>query len=176
MATLISITQKFMSMPVRLELPESWVRMAVQYPMLVDHHLCWAALLEDREGSISSCLGMWAFQHLCHHHHHQSLNRKGRWGTTDDLEPVFSIFPCSPLPSGTCRTPGLSITLCCLPTFSFVYLVFFPLSLCLARWFWPDLMNGKHDHTNAVCVSLRSSGALHVVQLPAGSWHGLPHW
>ena len=23
------------------------------------------------------------------------------------LQPVFSIFPCSPLPSGTCRTPGL---------------------------------------------------------------------
>ena len=25
------------------------------------------------------------------------------------LKPVLSIFPCSPLPSGTCRTPGLSI-------------------------------------------------------------------
>ena len=25
------------------------------------------------------------------------------------LRPVFSICPCSPLPSGTCRTPGLSI-------------------------------------------------------------------
>ena len=25
------------------------------------------------------------------------------------LQPVFSIFPCSPLPSGTCGTPGLSI-------------------------------------------------------------------
>ena len=24
------------------------------------------------------------------------------------LQPVFSIFPCSPLSSGTCRTPGLS--------------------------------------------------------------------
>ena len=24
------------------------------------------------------------------------------------LQPVSSIFPCSPLPSGTCRTPGLS--------------------------------------------------------------------
>ena len=24
-------------------------------------------------------------------------------------QPVFSIFPCSPLPSGTWRTPGLSI-------------------------------------------------------------------
>ena len=25
------------------------------------------------------------------------------------LQPFFSIFPCSPLPSRTCRTPGLSI-------------------------------------------------------------------
>ena len=44
------------------------------------------------------------------------------------------------------------------------------------KWFWPDLMNGRHDHTTAVCVSLRSSGGLRVVQLPAGSWHGLPRW
>ena len=92
------------------------------------------------------------------------------------LQPVFSIFPCSPLPSGTCRTPGLSIPWCCLPTSSFFRRVFFPLSLCLTRWFWPDLMNGKHDHTTAVCVFLRSSGDLHVVQLLAGSWHGLPRW
>ena len=50
-------------------------------------------------------------------------------------------------------------------TSSSVCLVFFPLSLCLARWFWPDLMNGRHDHTTAVCVSLRSSGRLRVVCL-----------
>ena len=45
------------------------------------------------------------------YHHHQSLNREGRWGTTDDFATSFflSIFPCSPLPSGTCRNPGLSI-------------------------------------------------------------------
>ena len=63
------------------------------------------------------------------------------------LQPIFSIFPCSPLPSGTWRTPGLSIPWCCLPTSSSVGLVFFPLSLCPARWFWSDLMNGKHDCT-----------------------------
>ena len=89
------------------------------------------------------------------------------------LQPVFSIFSCSPLPSGTCLTQGLSIHWCCLPTSSFVRLVFFPLSLCLARWFWPDLMKGRHDHTTAVCISLRLSGDLHVVQLPAGTWHEL---
>ena len=91
-------------------------------------------------------------------------------------QPVFSIFACSLLPSGNCRTPGLSIPWCCLPTSSSVCLVFSPFSLCLARWFWQDLINGRYDHTTAVCVSLRSSGGLRVVRLPAGSWHGLPRW
>ena len=50
-------------------------------------------------------------------------------------QPVSSILSCSPLPSGTWWTPGLSIPWCCLPTTSSVCLVFFPLSLCLARWF-----------------------------------------
>ena len=63
-------------------------------------------------------------------------------------QPVSSIFPCSPLPSGTLRTPGLSV-----PSSSFHFVVF-PLSLCLARWFWPDLINGRHAHTTAVCVSI----------------------
>ena len=44
-----------------------------------------------------------------HHHHHLSLNREGRRGTTDDLATSFLHFLCSPLPPGTCRTPGLSI-------------------------------------------------------------------
>ena len=62
-------------------------------------------------------------------------------------QPASSMFPCFPLLSRTWRTPGLSIPWCCLPTSSSLCLVFLPLSLCLARWFWPDLMNGKHDHT-----------------------------
>ena len=111
-----------------------------------------------------------------HHHHHQSLNCESCWGTTNDFATSFLHFSCSPLPSGTCRTSGLSIPWCCLPTSSSVCLVFFSLSLCLARWFWPDLMNGRHGHTTAVCISLRRSGGLCVVQLPAGSWHGLPRW
>ena len=92
------------------------------------------------------------------------------------LQLVSSIFSCAPMPSGTWRTPGLSIPWCRLPTSSSVCLVFFPLSLCLARWYWPDLMNGKHDHTTAVFVSLQWSGGLRVVWLPVGSWHGLPRW
>ena len=51
-----------------------------------------------------------------------------------------------------------------------------PLSLCLAGRFWPVLMNGKHNHTTAVCVSLKWSGSLRMVQLLAGSWHGLRRW
>ena len=98
------------------------------------------------------------------------------WAPQMILQPVSSIFPCSPLPSGTWWSPGLSFPWCCLPTSSSVCLVFFPLSLYLERWFWPDLINGRHDHTTAVCVSLHWSGCLRVVQLPAGSWHGLPCW
>ena len=37
-------------------------------------------------------------------------------------------------------------------------------------------MNGKHVNITAVCVSLRWSGGLRVVQLPAGSWLGPPRW
>ena len=40
---------------------------------------------------------------------HLSLNREGRWGATDDFTTSFFHFPCSPLPSETWRTPGLSI-------------------------------------------------------------------
>ena len=90
------------------------------------------------------------------------------------LQPVFSIFPCSPMPSGTWRTPGHSLMLSshlflCLPCLLSPFTV-------PCKMVWPDLMNGKHDHTTAVCVFLRSSGDLHVVLLPAGFWHGLPRW
>ena len=91
-------------------------------------------------------------------------------------QPISAIFLCHLLPSGTWRTPGLFFPWCCLPNSSSVCLVFSPLSLCLARWFWPDLMNGRHVHTTAVCVSLQWSGGLRMVRLPAGSWHGLPRW
>ena len=43
------------------------------------------------------------------------------------LQPVLSIFPCSPLPSVTWRTPGLSIHWCCLPSSSSVALSSSPL-------------------------------------------------
>ena len=49
------------------------------------------------------------------------------WTPQMILQPVFSIFPCSPLPSGTWPTPGLSIPWCCLPISSSDCLVFSPL-------------------------------------------------
>ena len=111
-----------------------------------------------------------------HHHHHLSLNRDGRWGTTDDFTTsflYFSLFSTALWDLANSRP----IHFLMLSSHLFHSLLFLlPLSLCLARWFWPDLMNGRHDHTSAVCVSLRWPGGLHVVQLPAESWHGLPRW
>ena len=49
------------------------------------------------------------------------------WAPLMILQPVFSIFPCSPLPSGTCRTPGLSSPWCCLPPSFSVCILFSPL-------------------------------------------------
>ena len=95
---------------------------------------------------------------------HPSFDNEGRWGTTDDFtlpqmtsQPVSSIFLCFQLPSGTWRTPGLSIPWCCLPISSSVCLVFSPLSLCLARWFWPDPMNRRYVHSLHLFMMVRRS-------------------
>ena len=44
------------------------------------------------------------------HHHHLSLNREVVGGSQMISQPVSSSFPNSPLPSGTWRIPGLSIS------------------------------------------------------------------
>ena len=153
---------------------------------------------DDNESLVIITIIIFYYHQNLHHHHYQilflrlvsrschhlyliiiiyPLVARVVWAPQMSLQSVFSIFPCSPLPSGTFqtfRTPGLSTPWCSLPTSSSVCFVF-PLSLCLARWFWPDLMNRRHDHTTAVCVSFWWSGGLRVVQLPAGCWHGLPH-
>ena len=94
---------------------------------------------------------------------HLSLSREGRWGTTDDFRnqfrPFFPLLHC-PLGLGelqACPFPDVVFPPLPLSALSSPPT---PLSLCLARWFWPDLMNGRHDHTTAVCISLRSSGDL----------------
>ena len=95
-----------------------------------------------RYGS-TNMLSIWDHHH--HHHHHLSLNREGHRGTTDDFTTSFLHFSLFSTALSAWRTPGLSIPWCSLPTSSSVCLVFFPLSLCLARWFWPNLINGKQS-------------------------------
>ena len=110
------------------------------------------------------------------HHHHLSLNREDRWGTTDDFATSvlhLSLFSTALWDFANTR-PVHSLMLLSHLFFCRPCRLSPPLSLHLARWFWPDQMNGKHDHTTAVCVSLRWSGGLRVVRLPAGSWHGFP--
>ena len=72
---------------------------------------------------------------------------------TDDFTPSFLHFPLfsTALWVLPYTRPVHSLML---SSHLFLCLVFFPLSLCLARWFWPGLMNERHDHTTAVCISL----------------------
>ena len=106
-----------------------------------------------------------------HYYHHLSLNCKGCWGTTDDFATSFLHFPLfstalwdlnsRPVHS-LMLSSHLFLCLPCLllpfampckmvlarpdervvfPPLSLSALSSSPLSLCLARWFWPDLMN-----------------------------------
>ena len=103
-----------------------------------------------------------------HLHLHLSFNHEGYLGTTDDFTTsflCFSLFSIALLDLSNSR-PVHSSSVC---------LVSFPLSLCVARRIWPDLISRRHVHTTSVWVSLRWSGGLLVARLPAGSWHGLPH-
>ena len=111
-----------------------------------------------------------------HHHHHQFLNCEGRLGTTDDFAcsflhfSLFSIALWDLLNSRPVHSLILSSHFyLCLPCLHPPFTV--PCKVVLAR---PD--EWEQDHTSAVCVSLRSSGDLHMVKLPAGSWHRLPRW
>ena len=75
---------------------------------------------------------------------HLSLNPEGRLGTTDDFTTNFlRFFLCSPLPSGTWRTPSPSILWCCLPTSSSVCLVFFFLYSALQNGFGQTWWTGN---------------------------------
>ena len=74
---------------------------------------------------------------------------------------VSPIFPCSPLPFGTWRTPGLSIPWCCPLKSSSVCLVFFPLftvpcKMVLAR---PDELETcpYHCSLHLFTIVMRSS-------------------
>ena len=123
------------------------------------------------------------------HYHHLSLYRDGRWGTTDDFATSFLHFPLFSTAllewdlanSRPVHSLMLSSHLSlCLPCLLSSFTVF-----CKMVFARPDeretnitilKMIGRHDHTTAVCVSLRCSGGHRVVRLLAGSWHGLPRW
>ena len=109
-------------------------------------------------------------------HHHQSLNREGHWGTTDDFVTSFlhfSLFSTAlwdlansrPVHSLMLSSHPFFCLYCLLPPFNV------PCKIILAR-----LMNRRREHTTSVCISLRWSGGFRVIRLPAGSWHRLPRW
>ena len=114
----------------------------------------------------------WQELHLLHLHLY--LNCGGRCGTTVDFSTSFLHFPLFSTALWDLANSRPVRSLMLSSNLFFCLLVFFPLSLYLARWFWLDLMDGRHVHTTSVCVSLRWSGGLCVVRLPAGSWHRLP--
>ena len=108
--------------------------------------------------------------------HHLSLNREGRWGTTDDFATSFFLFSLvstafwdlansRPVHSLILSSHLFLCLPCLLPRLTVLC------KMVLAR---PG--ERENDHTTAVCVSLRWSGGLRVVRLSAGSWRGLPRW
>ena len=106
---------------------------------------------------------------------HLSLNHEGRWGTTDDFATSFlhfSLFSTALWKLANSRPVHSLMSshlFLCLPCLLSPFNV--PCKMVLAR-----LMNGRHDHSIAVGVSLRWSGGLRVARLPSGFWHGLPCW
>ena len=112
----------------------------------------------------------WTALSIFHLHLHLSLNRQGRWGTTYHLTTSFLHFSLSSTALwNLANSQTLTLYLFVCPPYLPP-----PLSLCLAKWV--SLMEGRHAHTTVVCVSLRWTDGHRVVRLPAGSWHGLPHW
>ena len=101
---------------------------------------------------------------------HLSLNCRVVGAPQMTPQPVSFICFCAVLFSGTWRSPGLSIPWFCLPTSSSVCLIFFPLLLCLARWFWPDLMNWRCVHTTSVYISLRCGCVCVIIK---GGFHNI---
>ena len=95
--------------------------------------------------------------------------------TSQSVSSIFSLFFIALCDFGNIQACLVPYVVIRSTSFS-ISLFFFSLSLCLASWFWPDLMCGRHVHTTLVCVSLQWSGSIRVVLLPAGSWHGLSRW
>ena len=111
-------------------------------------------LFPSPPGSLNAAAGVTGTLHLYvrqyahhHHYHHLSLNREGHWGITDDFTTSFLHF--------------------------FLLLPLFHCALQddFGQSWWTGDMTIPLQF-----VSLRWSGGLRVVRLPAASWHGFPRW
>ena len=90
---------------------------------------------------------------LCFHHHHQSLNCEGCWGTTDDFATSFLHFSVLHCPLGPAEFQACPFPYVVFPPLPLSALTFFPLSQCLAGWFRLDPMSGRHDHNHcSLCL------------------------
>ena len=109
-----------------------------------------------------SCKGFGTVRVLGHH----------RW-LHNQFPPCFTLFSAAlwdlmisrPVHSLTLSSQLFFCQPCLLPPFTV------PCKMVLAR-----SVEWRHVHTTAVCISFRWSGGLHVVRLPAGSWHRLLLW
>ena len=113
------------------------------------------------------------------HHHHQSLNREGRWGTTDDFATSFlhfSLFstvlwdlPNSrPVHSLMLSSHLFLCPLRLLPPFTV------PCKMVLAR---PDEWETWPYHCSLHLFTIvRRSSCGPIAYCSTGSWHGLPRW
>ena len=124
--------------------------------------------------SASSCLNnnCEKASHLSHLIYPLTVKVAGARAPQMISQPVSSIFPCSPLPPGTWRTPGLSIPWWCLPPSSSVCLVFFPLSLCWQEGFGQTLWTG--DMTVPLQFASLYDGQ--EVFVWSDCQHGQPRW
>ena len=93
-----------------------------------------------------------SLHHHHHHHHRRHLSLTARVvGAPQMISlPVSFIFPVLHCPLGLAELQACPFPDVVFPPLPLSSLSSSPLSLCLARWFWPDLMNERHDHTTAV--------------------------
>ena len=96
-------------------------------------------------------------------------------GETDDFTTRFlHFFPVLHSPLGLGKLQACPFPDVVFPPLRLSALSSSPFHCALQDGF--GQMNVGHVYTTAVCISLRWSGGLCVVRLPAGSWHGLPRW
>ena len=114
--------QKWLAMPLAGLTPGSIHCRALFYDSRTTHTVPTFDFTSWQQLVSSSCQGLGRYRALqvlwrcvlkgghgqyLHHHHHQSLNREGRWGTTwfyNQFSPFFPVLHC---PLGPMRVPSL---------------------------------------------------------------------